>query len=72
MGVRTTASENVVAILDSVTGWAFGPTFATVQEADDFLAWSAEQGLPDLRNLRDSLIEQAYRQWLTARGRISA
>ena len=72
MGVRTTASEEVVAIFGSVTGWAFGPTFATGEEAEDFLVWTAEQGLPDLRSLRDGLIEQAYRQWLEARGRMSA
>lgn len=27
MGVRLASQENVVAIFDSVTGWAFGPTF---------------------------------------------
>jgi hypothetical protein len=32
MGVRLSTDENVVALFDSVTGWAFGPTFPDSDE----------------------------------------
>ena len=41
MGVRITTSEKVSALFDSVSGWAFGPTFETEDEAESFLNFTA-------------------------------
>lgn len=53
MGVRLTSEENVTALYDSVTGWAFGTVFATPELAEDFLIWLAEEprGRPEIRVL---------------------
>jgi hypothetical protein len=66
MGVRTTSSEEVVAIFDSVTGWAFGPTFSNEEEADSFLAFVSRWGGRDARSLSDAELENVYAQWLKA------
>lgn len=61
MGVRTTSSENVVALHDSVTGWAFGPVFHSEEEADDFLIYASTG--PDLRILTDDELMEIYKRW---------
>lgn len=45
MGLRFTSAEDVVALFDSVTGWAFGPVFSTEKAAERFLRWSEKQGV---------------------------
>lgn len=43
MGVRFiedhSKDTDAVAMYDSVSGWAFGPVFATIVEAEEFLYW---------------------------------
>jgi len=57
VGVRTTASENVVALVCSTSGLAFGPVFDSEGEADDFLDWyNAKDDSVDLRKLTDEQI----------------
>jgi hypothetical protein len=46
MGLRFISDGETTAMYDSVTGWAFGPTFSTVDEAERFLAWCETQGVP--------------------------
>lgn len=61
MGVRTTSSEKVVALFDSVSGWAFGPVFHSEDEAEDFLEFTSNS--PDLRTLTDAQLEELYKRW---------
>jgi hypothetical protein len=43
IGVETTAKENLVALFDSVTGFAFGPVFTRVEDAEDFMQFFKEE-----------------------------
>jgi hypothetical protein len=61
MAVRITTQENMHALYDSVTGWAFGPVFDRIDDAQQFLAWAQdESGLVDLRIMSDRALEEAY------------
>lgn len=50
MGVRITDLETV-ALYDSTTGMAFGPTFERESEAEAFLAWLKEGDDIDARKI---------------------
>lgn len=50
MGIRITSQEKVAALFDSVSGFAFGPTFEDEFEAQDFLDWYLANG--DGKDLR--------------------
>jgi hypothetical protein len=65
MGLRFTSDENVTALFDSVSGWAFGPTFDSSEDAEEFLRWCETQGIPggDVRSVslqRLAELETAY------------
>lgn len=45
MSIQTTDKDHV-ALYDSVTGLAKGPTFADAEHAEDFLAWLKSHGVP--------------------------
>ena len=45
MGVRIT-DEETVALYDSTSGVAFGPTFRSEAEAEDFLVWCEFRARP--------------------------
>ena len=62
MGIRTTESDPKVALYDSVSGFAFGPTFDTSEEAENFLEWSRDRS-PDLRTLTDPEISKLHSLW---------
>lgn len=49
MGTRLTSDpgEHVVAMFDSVTGWAFGRVFSSAEQAEDFLRWLETADLTD-------------------------
>lgn len=66
MSVRLTTDEQVCALFDSVTGWAFGPTFGDSDAADNFLAFLAEHG-EDGRELSTDVLSKRHDEWL-ARG----
>jgi hypothetical protein len=70
MGIRITTSEKVSALFDSVTGWAFGPTFETEDEAESFLNFTASGD--DLRTLDDAELDKLHRAWLVKIGRLTA
>jgi hypothetical protein len=54
MGVRTTEGESVVALFDSVSGFAFGPTFGDADEAEAFVRFAErETDGTDLRRMPD-------------------
>lgn len=58
MGVRITGQEGRVALYDSVSGFAFGPTFEDEDEAQAFLEWWEANGDGrDLRALSDPELE---------------
>lgn len=63
MGVRLTTDEGVTALFDSVTGWAFGPTFAAPEDADAFLAFLHEKG-EDGRELSGEVLRSRHAAWL--------
>lgn len=63
MAVRTTDGGNVVAIFDSVSGFAFGPTFSTGEEAGDFLGFCAREINVDVRELTDKKLEELFAKW---------
>lgn len=60
-----------VAMFDTVTGWAFGPTFDGRGEARRFLAFADGQLGPDreVRNLSGVELEELYRAWLRSEDR---
>lgn len=48
-----------VAMYDSVTGWAFGPVFATSEDAEAFIEW-----LPlDARTYSDQELAELHKRW---------
>ncbi len=72
MGVRNTATENVAAMFCSTDGRAFGPTFDSGAELDDFLEWAAEHEDNDLRTLSEHDLNAIIMQWRAARARTDA
>lgn len=65
MGQRDTESENKIALFDSVTGWAFGPTFDTAEEVESFLTFvEKETGDSDLRGLPPKETLAIHSAWL--------
>jgi hypothetical protein len=62
MGVRLSTDENVVALFDSVTGWAFGPTFPDSDEAQSFLDYLHSLG-EDGRELSDADMSARHSLW---------
>jgi hypothetical protein len=65
MGTRVTSDEGKTALFDSVTGWAFGPTFDSPEAAASYLKY-VQEVYGDPRTLRLETLEQAYGIW-TAR-----
>lgn len=55
------------ALFDSVTGIAFGPLFASGDEARDFLRWVELEGRPDPRVLGVLELHDAIRAWRRSR-----
>ena len=52
MSVRLTGEEDApVALYDSVTGWAFGPTFPSLEAAREFLDWMDGRNVSDPRGV---------------------
>lgn len=43
MAISTTENEDVVALFDTTSGTAFGPSFTTNGEAEGFIEWLQEQ-----------------------------
>lgn len=64
MSVRITSTENVVALFDSVSGWAFGPTFESEDAAQDFLETAESENAPDLSTISNDELERFYNFWL--------
>lgn len=57
MGVRITADEGVVALFDSTSGFAFGPTMQDSDEAEAFLRFAErETDGKDPRDMTDKEI----------------
>jgi len=61
MGVRIT-DEQHVAIFDSVSGTAFGPTFSSSSSAQDFLDW-LPRSEGDPRDMRETRLMQLFDRW---------
>lgn len=67
MGVRITSDEDKAALFDSVSGWAFGPTFDNSDEAEDFIRFCEEAGLADLRTVPEPDLVTAHESWVEQR-----
>lgn len=65
MSVRITDLEDV-ALYDSVSGWAFGPTFPSAEAAQDFLDYT--EGYADPRTWSDQQTDILHRDWIKDRG----
>ena len=63
MSVRTTDSEHV-AMYDSVTGTAFGPTFESHAAAEDFLQWLAGKTFVDPRAIPVQELNDLHTEWV--------
>lgn len=63
MSVRLTTEENKVALYDSATGWAFGPTFETQDDAEAFLAHLADMGERDPRVIPIGELVELALEW---------
>ncbi len=70
MGVRNTGVEGRVAMFDSVTGFAFGPTFDSDDELDDYMTFVASIDQRDLRSISSSDLEAYVVQWRGARSSV--
>lgn len=64
MGVRNTASEKRVALFDSVTGFAFGPTFSSQDDAESFLDFVQHNYKHDIRTLSERELEAFHALWI--------
>jgi len=66
MGIHITGDcedDKTAALYDSVSGFAFGPTFGTNEEANDFLQWATKRAGADLRGLSDRELTDLKREW---------
>jgi hypothetical protein len=55
--------ERTIALVDSVTGLAFGPTFDSTDHASDFLKWLAYTGQEDARAITPANLQALYVAW---------
>lgn len=62
MSIRTTDREHV-ALYDSVTGMAFGPTFADAEHAEHFLAWLRERNNLPPQGIGPVTLGGYYDEW---------
>ena len=62
MSVRPTNTSNV-ALYDSVTGIAFGATFETEEDAEDFLQYAAATDGTDLRLMTPLQLATLRHKW---------
>ena len=67
MGIRTTASDPVHFIYDSVSGYAIGPSWSDEDEMVDFLSWWIERSDVDLRYLSNPAVEEARKLFMEHR-----
>jgi hypothetical protein len=72
MGTRITTDEGMSALFDSVSGFAFGPTFETAEQAADFLEFIEKTGRPDPRTLNDEELKEVYVRWTQIEESIAA
>jgi hypothetical protein len=72
MSVRITADENKVALFDSVSGFAFGPTFDDRDEADSYLYFIEHDKdgyfVQDARGLSDAQHERLLKEFAAKEG----
>ena len=66
MGVRVTDAKHV-ALYDSVSGIAFGPTFDSDLDAEAFLDWLADNEVGDARALSETVLNAAAARFETER-----
>jgi hypothetical protein len=67
MSVRITDPQNV-ALYDSVTGLAFGETFSSADEAEDFLQhYASRLDASDLRSLTPLQLAHVRLEWQGSR-----
>jgi hypothetical protein len=65
IGIQVTDYTNV-ALFDSVTGFAFGPTFEDEEYARAFLQLSEAVGIDDLRKLGNDTMQELFDLWYHA------
>lgn len=62
MSVRITDTTNV-ALYDSTTGHAFGPTFQSADDAQEFLDWLRTKTLVDPRQIPWRELDDLHNAW---------
>lgn len=62
MGLITSDADNV-ALVDSVSGYAFGPTFPSEEAARHFIDWTIQTERPDPRTMRPDVLSEVYEIW---------
>lgn len=71
MGVRLIADPNggndSVAMYDSVSGFAFGPVFASEEDAEDFIEYARREYDRDVRQLPDEALKRLHESWSKGR-----
>jgi hypothetical protein len=55
-----------VALYDTVTGWAFGPTFDSADDAEHFRQYAEQAADCDVRLLTDGYLGELYDAWVLA------
>ena len=63
MSVRITSQESRVALFDSASGMAFGPTFANEGDAQAFLEHLADVDGRDPRDIPSGALRPLYDRW---------
>ncbi len=68
MSARVTEPTGPYAIYDSVTGIAFGRTFDSHEDAENFVKWAAETSGEDVRSLPPGELARLRLRWEIRRG----
>lgn len=56
-----------VAMYDTVTGWAFGPTFSSKGDALLFIRFAESQpGIKDVRAVPNQQLQKLHSEWIEA------
>lgn len=64
MSVRLTSQESRIALFDSVTGFAFGPTFHSDEDAESFVAFVRDIANQDPRAVSQARLSVYFDRWL--------
>jgi hypothetical protein len=66
-GTMPGSQEQRSCLVDSVSGWVFGPLFHDEDDAEEFIQWVIEHRGCDPRALAPSDLRAAHMEWIRGR-----